>query len=182
MHNAKEILRAALMLTLICAVVVAALAGVNALTKDVIADAEAAAVRENCENVLPAAKEAGATFEENMLDDSGKAVSYYEATANGDTVGYVFLATVTGKSSGLKIMTGVDATGAVTGVKIVDNSETAGYPAKVEKGGLFERLLGVTADHVDGVDAVSQATKTSNGIKAGVKEALRYFEEVTQNG
>ena len=93
-----------------------------------------------------------------------------------EVIGYVFTAVSTGKSAGLVVMTGVDASGTVTGVAVTEDSETAGYIAKVTDGGLFETLKG--RQNTDGVDTVSQATKTSKGILKGVDKALEYFAQI----
>lgn len=178
MRNVKQIALAAVTLMLVCAVVVAALAATNLLTKDVIAEQEAQATAAACAEVIDADR-----FEEcTLTDGEGKPVVYYEAFQGDRAVGYVFSVSVTGKSSGLVVMTGVSADGAVTGVAVTSNNETAGYIDKLKKGGLFERFVGKTADDAAQVDAVSQATKSSNGVKKGVTAALAYFAEVNGNG
>ena len=73
-------------------------------------------------------------------------------------------------------MTGVDTDGKVTGVAVTDDSETAGYVDKVTKAGLLERIAGQTS--TDGVDTVSQATKTSKGILRGVDGALKAYQAI----
>ncbi len=175
MRNVKPVLRAVLTLTVLCTVVVAALAGTNLLTAERIAEQEKEAARAACEQVISAD-----SFEEKPLP-GGEGV-YYEATAGGALAGYVFSATVSGKSSGLTVMTGVGPDGKVTGVAVTENNETAGYVDKVRDGGLFERLVGTDAGTFSQVDGVSQATRTSGGVKKGVEAALAYFREVTERG
>ncbi len=165
------------MLALICGVVVAALAGTNLLTADTIAAAEREATNEACRAVLPEATEfapVDGTFADGVLE-------VYRATAADQTIGYVIKTATVGKSSGLTVMTGIDMNGVVSGVQVVADSETAGYVNTVTKGGLLDRLKGIT-ENAQAVDGVSQATKTSNGIKNGVQLALTAFEEVNGNG
>ena len=173
MHNMKSIAGAALMLALICAVVVAALAGTNMLTADTIAASERAATNEACLAVLPEATDF-APMDGAFADG---VVEVYRATATDETIGYVVKTSTVGKSSGLVVMTGIDMNGTVCGVRVVSDEETAGYVDTVTKGGLLDRLKGIAGD-VQTVDGVSQATKTSNGIKKGVELALTTFEEV----
>lgn len=177
MNHVRSILGAAIALMLICGVTVAALAATNLLTKDTIAAAEKEATNEACQAVLPAAT----SFE--MLEGTWQdgVLEVYEGSDGDAVVGYVVKTETVGKSSGLVVMTGVDADGAVGGVQVVSNSETAGYVDTVTEGGLLDRLLGVTGS-ADTVDGVSQATKTSNGIKNGVSLALATVEEVQGNG
>ncbi len=172
MSRLRSVLRSVLVLTVIAAAVTAILAVTNLMTAETIAAREKEAAQQACAEVI-----AAESFEEKPLP--GGEGSYYEAK-NGQTLcGYVFTAQVTGKSSGLTVMTGVDTEGKVTGCAIVSDNETAGYVDKVKKGGLFERLAGVSEQTVDGVDGVSQATRTSNGVKKGVRAALEYYREVT---
>ncbi len=169
---------AALALTAICAVVVAALAGTNLLTADTIAAAQKQATNDACRTVLPDA--ASFTLCEGEWADGVEEV-YIGAAENSDTVGYVIKTSTNGKSSGLIVMTGIGIDGVVCGVTIVDDNETAGYVNTVTEGGLLQRLTGISSD-ATAVDGVSQATKTSGGVKNGVALALAVYEEVSGNG
>ncbi len=181
MRNVKSILGAALVLTAICAVVVAALAATNLLTADTIAAAQEKATNAACSAVLPAAETFTPAVPADGAWDEGVEAVYSGANADGMTVGYVVKTSTSGKSSGLIVMTGITADGTVSGVQVIDNNETAGYVDTVEKAGLLERLTGI-ADNATEVDAVSTATKTSNGIKSGVELALAVYEEVSVDG
>ena len=72
-----------------------------------------------------------------------------------------------------KIVVEFDAAGKV--VKITDNGTE---PGKKNSGywedalAMFDKLIGKTKDEVDDIDAVSEATVSSNAIKAAVKDAL----------
>lgn len=177
MRNVKEILTAALALTIICTVVVAALAGTNLLTKDTIAAQEAEATNAACAQVLSSAT----VFESVDGPWADGVLEVYKAT-DGDTLcGYVVKTSTVGKSSGLVVMTGVTLDGVVSGVEVVSDNETAGYVDDVIAGGLLDRLVGAGKDTAD-VDGVSMATKSSNGIKNGVKLALETVQEVIANG
>lgn len=167
----KTILRSAGTLTLIAAVATAALAGTNALTAGKIAENNEVAATAARRTVIDAD-----TFEERSLAVEGGEVTYYAALSGGETVGYVFSVTTSGKSSGLVVMTGVSPDGAVTGVAVTQDNETAGYVDKVTKGGLLDALRGQSA--TDGVDTVSQATKTSKGVLRGVQQALDYYAQI----
>ncbi len=180
MRNVKEIAIAAVSLMVICAVVVAALSATNLLTKDIIAAQEVAATNAACSEVMPQ----GVSFTPLDGDQpfADGVLEVYEASDDsGTVVGYVIKTTTVGKSSGLVVMTGIATDGTVCGVAVVSDNETAGYVDKVKDGGLLERLKGVSGD-VSSVDGVSQATKSSNGIKNGVALALTVFGEVSANG
>ena len=171
-----SVLKPALILTAITAVSAAALAGVNALTADTITRrAEETADRAR-RQVIDAD-----SFETAALSDGGV---YYKALGeNGETLGYVFTATVSGKSSGLTVMTGILADGTVAGVVVTEDNETAGYVQKVEKAGLLDRLKGLPAAPItagEDVDTVAQATKTSKGILRGVNQAIDCYTQIKE--
>ena len=173
-----SVLKPALILTAITAVSAAALAGVNALTADTITRrAEETADRARRQVIDAASFEAAA-----LPGEDGE--SYYKALGeNGETLGYVITATVSGKSSGLTVMTGILADGTVAGVVVTEDNETAGYVQKVEKAGLLERLKGLPAAPItagEDVDTVAQATKTSKGILRGVNEAIERYTQIKE--
>ncbi len=169
--SVKEIVISAAALMLIAGCVTAALAGTNALTADTIAASNERIATAARQEVIDADDFTAAT-----LSTADGDVTYYTAVKGGKTVGYVFSVTTSGKSAGLVVMTGVSADGKITGVKVVEQNETAGYVDKVLAAGLTDNLKG--RDSTDDVDAVSQATKTSNGIFKGVNKALSYYEQI----
>ncbi|MGI6264038.1 MAG: FMN-binding protein [Acutalibacteraceae bacterium] len=171
----KSVLLAALTLTLIAGVTTAALAVTDYFTRDTIAARSEQIANEARRQVLTAD-----AFEEATVALDGKDVTYHVGKKGGQTVGYVFSVTTSGKSAGLVIMTGVDITGQITGVAVTENSETAGYVDKVTKAGLLSGLVG--KDSTDGVDTVSQATKTSKGVLHGVEDALAIYAAITGGG
>lgn len=174
MKSFRDILISALALMLIAGIVTAALAGTNALTKNTIA-----LRTEQIENEARAEVIKDATsFEKNKITANGESVVYYVGMNNGAACGYVFTVSSVGKSSGLMVMVGIGADGAVQGVKITDDNETAGYVGKIEKDENFlPSLLGkTTKEEVETVDAVSQATKTSNGVRKAVTQALEWYQ------
>lgn len=167
--SVREILISAVALMVIAAVVTAALAATNLLTKDKIATLLAEKETEARSELI-----ADADFEEATLVDNGNTVKYQVAKKDGVTIGYIFTVVSKGKSSGLTVMTGVGVDGKVIGVKITDDDETAGYVDRIIKAGFLDSMLGKS--DVDDVDTVSNATKTSDGVRKAVKKALEYYE------
>lgn len=164
----------ALCLMLIGAVVTAALAGVNLLTKDTIADLSQQAADAARREVITAD-----AFEPHTFEATDGTVTYHVATLDGATVGYVFTTVTSGKSAGLTVMTGMDLNGTITGIAVTEDNETAGYVDKVIKDGLLDRIVQKGDAEVDGT---SNATRTSKGVMAGVTQALSYYEQLTKGG
>lgn len=166
-----------LALALIAGIVTAALAGTNALTEDTIAARDEATATAARLQVLEAD-----SFEKQLMTVDGAEVEYYVGIQDGATVGYVFTAESTGKSAGLKVMTGIRRDGTISGVAVTSDNETAGYVDKVEKGGLLTALPGEKCQGAGvrrGCGRRVQATKTSKGIVNAVNQAIAYFDQVT---
>ena len=172
--SVREILISAIALMLIAAAVTAALAATNLLTKDKIDERIA-----QKETAARAELIADAQFEEATLLDGGNEVTYHIAKKDGVTVGYIFTVVSKGKSSGLTVMTGVDVDGKVLAAKVTNDNETAGYVDRIVKAGFLDSLRGKNSEKdVQAVDAVSNATKTSVGVRDAVVKALKYYELV----
>ena len=178
MKRLKEILICALALMVISGAVTAALAGTNALTKGEIQ-------RQNDEIANAARLEvlAADTFEKATVNVDGTDMVYYKAFTGGTVTGYVFTTDATGKSAGLTVMTGISKEGKITGVKVTEQNETAGYVDKVVKAGFLTSFEGKDAREIKlggQVDAVSQATKTSSGICKAVNKAIAAYKAVKE--
>ncbi len=180
MKNLKEILVSALALMLIAGVVTAALAGTNALTEDTIAAQVEATENAARKDVIEAD-----VFRKSEVSVGGETVRYYTAYTNDIAVGYVFTTESVGKSAGLTVMTGISKAGTITGVKVTDDNETAGYVDKVVKAGFLAGLVGKPAQEMKvgtDVDAVSQATKTCGGICKAVNQAIAVYQAIKEGG
>ena len=179
MKFGKEIALCAVTLMLIAGLTTAALSVTNALTAETIA----ARASEEADRARRQVITADA-FEEISLGDTGAdKITCCRALRGGATVGYVFTVTTSGKSSGLTVMTGIDADGVVTGVVITEENETAGYVDTVTKGGLPASFTGRPAGRFDigqNIDKVSNATKTSKGVIKAVNTACAWFATVRE--
>ena len=153
----------------ICLVVALLLSLVNSITGPIIEAAQNAAANEALLEVLPDAK----GFEEITIDETFP--SAIKAGYKADN-GYVFQASVTGKSSGLVLMFGINAEGKIVGTKVIAEQETDSYDAKV-----FPDVEGLTGKYTGmGLDdfapyLVAGATLTSSAYGDAAKAALQAF-------
>ena len=171
---ALYVLRLAGTLLAICIVVAAALAGVNAITKPVIDELNAAATQEAISAVLPGGFDSEIT---DYADASGIVSKVYQGEA-----GYALEVGPGGFDNTITMMVGVDNEGKVLGISIVSHTETAGLGAVADadtpKGIAFrEQFIGTSGSvsvTKDGgtLDAITGATITSRAICAGVNAAL----------
>lgn len=184
------IIKLTVTLLVTCVIVAACLGGVNAVTEEKIDEINRAKTEEAMKAVV--ADPDNTTFSDAMtLTDEMTAASgsvaldsVYEAQVNGQSAGYAIKVVASGSQGKIEMMVGVDGEGAVTGVSIVKNAETAGIGSKVMTNmptasgvGVLSQFEGKTA--ADGtltvganVDAISGATVSTRGVTNGVNAAL----------
>lgn len=168
----KYVLRLALTLFLITAVVAACLAAVNGVTKPRIEASKAAKTQMAIEAVLP-----GGGEEVKDFPQTDSVTKVY-----GSDTGYAVEVSPSGFGGPISMMVGVAKDGKVLGISIVSQTETAGLgavaAAKTSAGETFRGqytgksgTLAVTKDGGD-IDAITGATITSRAVTAGVNAAL----------
>ncbi len=171
-----------LSLTAIALVAAAALAAVNAVTQEPIAQAQEAKVQAAIKAVLPAFDR----LEAKEIEGSVCNVAY---DADGKMVGAAIEAqNDNGFGGPLKVMVGFDQEGHVYGYSILESHETPGLGAKAGewfqkdgKGSVIDRTpadgLKVKKDGGD-VDAISGSTITSRAFLGAVNEAYTTFTKI----
>lgn len=177
---AKAILLPALALLLIAGVSSFLLAYVNSVTAPVIAEQEKAATAQAMSAVLPQAAE----FSEQTAADG---YTYSEATdESGNIVGYVLTTAASGYGGEISVMTGIDMTGAITGIQILTINETPGLGMKAQEESFLSQFLGKSGSLTlsknasgDEIQALTGATITSTAMTEAVNAALDGWQEIT---
>ena len=171
-NTAMYILRLTVTLLLICAVVAAVLAGVNAITKDAIAANQEKKTQDALAVVLPGVQ----GLEKLELTDDPGIVS--EVYASGDS--YAVKVLPSGFDGEITMMVGIE-NGTVTGISVISHTETPGLgavaAAQNAKGEAFRsQFVGQSGTLAvgDQIDAMSGATITSTAVVTGVNAALQY--------
>ena len=174
--NVRYILRLALTLLAICAVVSALLAGVNAITKDRIAAIQAQKTQDAIEKVLPGVEGL------QKLELSGETGTVRTVYVSGSS--YAVEVAPGGFDGPITMMVGISE-GQVTGVSVISHTETPGLGAVAAannaKGeafrGQFAGQSGTLAVG-DQIDGMSGATITSKAVVTGVNAAREYVEKL----
>ncbi len=162
----------------------AGVAGVYEITKEPIAAAKSAAVRESLTEVLP-------KFDNNEMISTTVdelPIDIYTATQGGEVVGYaVQTSSKLGYSGLITLMVGVDPEGTLLNVSVLAHNETPGLGAEMdsEDNNLImsvqskEKMqiedLKVTKDGGD-VDALTGATITSRAYIDAIKRGYRALD------
>ncbi len=181
MKNLKNIARLSITLLLITALISGALAGVNAITKDRIADIAEKKTQEAIGKVL--------TFEGEAvkLENHPESIDGVAVTAVFETsAGYAIQVAPGGFGGDINMMVGIDLEGKVTGISIISHAETAGLGAVAgadtsageafrgqfvgKSGQLKVEKDGGTGDQK--IDAISSSTITSRAVVSGVNAAI----------
>ena len=180
--DAKETIKIAVILTLICAIITALLAYTNGLTAAKIAENAALAKSVACTEVLSA--------DEYLPLEDERFADYdvYLAVADGDVSGAVITTASKGYGGEVSVMTGIDMQGRITGVKVLSHGETPGLGANAAKDSFLSQFITPADDDrpesfavtKDGgtIDAVTAATRSSRAVSNAVNEAVSIFEEL----
>lgn len=164
----REIVRLSFILTLLCAITGAALAATYAKTRPIIEEHEARVLEENLKALLPAAD--GFELQEG---EAGEDSVYYVGHKGQEQVGAIALFTQGGYGGDVKMMMGVDMEGRITGLRIMEHSETPGLGAKITEDWFISQFENkkVTDPLVIGqdVDAITGATISSRSVSGGLK-------------
>ena len=186
----KDIVKLGGLLMLITAIAATALAGIYGITKPRI-DLQKQMALENALTIaLPQAdKDAIYPIQD---DQTGEVLYYrgYESTDTTDLVGYAFVAKEPAYSSVIETMVGVDTTGEIIGLKILDQKETPGLGTRIEevKYGETEpwfqqQFIDKQADKVavdkDGGD-IQSITGATISSRAVTKSIVSGYEEFLQ--
>lgn len=185
----REILAPAATLFSICAIVTAALALTNSATMEPIARINAQAEAAARQEVLPAA----VTFEERPLEGQPTAPCLGKDQA-GLPAGWVIVTQAKGYGGTVKVMTGIDLAGTVTGVTILSHEETVGLGANATKEAFRDQYCQPVPEEGFSVfkagqpggegkiAAMTGATITSNAVTDAVNEAIAIFRQLTAEG
>ena len=134
-NTASLIIKMAVLLMVICAVVSAVLGAVNMVTAPVIADIAAAKTTAAYNEVLPSA----AGYE--AVDYTDANVTAVAKCAEGTVVEV----SISGSQSMLALAIGVDNDGVITGVSVIDHGETPGLGAKSTEAAWRAQFAGQTS-------------------------------------
>ena len=171
----NDLLKPVVVLTIICAVVSAALAAVNNVTAPIIAEAASKAADAARIELLPEAD----GFEKIEVEVEG-VTEMYKAT---NDAGYVISAQGNGYggNGSVKLMIAYDNEGAITNIKVIDCSgETPGIGDKIVSEPWFmEQFIGLNGEAVkgDNVDTISGTTISSGAALNAVNAAYKAFSE-----
>ena len=187
--SGKFILKVAGTLTVISLITAFLLGLVNGVTKDKIAAIDAEKTRVAMSAVVPEGSEFTDALE--LTDDvvaaakaqGGTITELYGVTNGGAEAGYVMKVSASGSQGTIVMMVGVDANKAITGISVVNHSETSGIGTKVVENKpnsagvpVLDQFVGLSGAGSlvvgSNITAISGATVSTKGITMGANAAL----------
>lgn len=171
------------------------------VTKNPIAEQEAKAKQEACQEVFQDAASFGMIGVESVADVGWNEAGYAQESidevmeakdASGELLGYVITVTTKeGYGGDIQFSIGVRLDGTVNGMSILSISETAGLGMRADEV-LKPQFAGKQAEKFEytksgaaaenQIDAISGATITTNAVTNGVNAGLYYFQTVLGGG
>ena len=193
----KQILKNALILTVITLIAGLCLAVVYQITKQPIAEAERAAAMAAYADVFPAC-----VVEDRVPEwippiepapADGVVIEDYKFAYDGDDFAGIALRVTSpnGYGGDVTVAVGVDRDGKLTGISVISQSETAGLGANCEKPSFTEQFAGIAGivrwtktgkTAPDEIDAISGATVTTKAVTEAVNAGLAFARELMKGG
>ena len=115
-------------------------------------------------------------------DTNKSTYTFFPATRDSLVAAIAFEVPGKGYGGDMAIMIGIDLdSGTLTGIRLLDHSETPGLGARASEPGFYNQFSGLSGDAValsgDGgnIQSLSGASITSRGIADAVRKALEFF-------
>lgn len=175
----KNMIKPVIVLTVIAFICTAALAGVNSLTRDIIANAAAEKKAAVMRELFPDEEFSEVEVSEETLKQHSASGLYKTKSGKG----YIAEVSTSGYGGEIKMMVSFSQNGDILGVKVLSHEETNGIGTRVvadEK--YLSNYIGKNAAEPSGIDAVSGATVSSNAVLAGVNNAANLITNTLGGG
>lgn len=184
----KEILKLGGILMLVTAIAGAALSMVNVITKPKIEEQKRLVTQRALVAALPTADPD--SIEAVTQNDQLEYYIGYATAAKKKIVGYAFIAKKYGYSSEIETMVGIDTTGKIIGLKVIDHKETPGLGTKIEEIRYGEsspyfqdQFINRTIDNIaldkdnGEIKSITGATVSSRAMTESIVEGFKRLEQ-----
>jgi len=163
----KDFVMPMIVLSLVCLFITGALAIGNNITQPIIEEAAAERAREIKRTIFPYTDD----FDQIENEDFPKTIT--EVFAASDGSGYIFMVQTHGYGGYIDIICGIGTDGIIIKTVTLAETETQGIATPVFD--MQSEYIGKDK-HLEGIDAISGATITSNAYINGIRDAFAAFE------
>lgn len=164
------------------------LGGINQVTAEPIAIQAKKTIDEANKQILPSAS----IFEEKEgVELSEGILSLTEGKEGSEVKGYTLKVAPKGYGGAIEMMVGISFDGKLTGIKILNHSETPGLGANADKPEFANQYKDKSAEKLSVVkgtakdteiEALTGATITSKAVTDGVNEAIEFYNSNLKGG
>lgn len=177
----KDMIKPALVLTVICIVVSLLVSITDFITADVILQQKTETAEASRKAVLP--------YAESFTQVENDAfTAFIGLDKDGEIIGYAITTSAKGYGGLVQVMTGLDINGIVTGVEILSEEETEGLGKKANKEEFRSLFIGkevekysvvkIKAENEGDIAAITGATVTTNAVTDAVNEAKAIYAKI----
>lgn len=178
----KEIFKLSAILIIVCSFSAALISYTHGLTAPIIEARKQSAILDGYMEVLPNAAELS-TF---IQTESAIITEIMQSNQTGHANGFIYTVTPNGYSGKITLMVGIEhPSGIITGVKILEQTETPGLGAKctnpsflkqfADKSIHQELIVSKKASKESEIQALTASTITSNAIVKGINTARMHY-------
>ena len=178
-----HVIKLALKLFIVAAITTTLLVLTHMVTLEPIANQ----IRTTQERMMRALFAHATGFEEIPVEQTGNILRVFEASNDGETIGYVVELSPPGYSGRINMIVGISTeNNALAGIRVLRHTETPGLGALIVTERFFSRYEGRglvplrvvrSASSDDEIDAVTSATITTVAVTDAVNEAIKWYRE-----
>lgn len=178
-----------IVLIIACTICTVLLALINGVTAEARAQQRLLKITQNRQLLFPQGKDFSEEDVTEIQSESGNLTALAKVTdSSGQELGYVAEANAAGYGGPVNVMVGIEETGKIVGVRILDNQETAGLGKKVENDAFRSQFNDLSATDrytarnnpdYKKIDAVSGATISSEAVAQAINTACEAWQTVT---
>ena len=169
----RDTIKLGVILALFCAIAGASLAVVHAITSDIIAARQEQELMSRLQELAPQAER----FEKMQPEAGG---TYYLGWRSDAIVGAILEGSAKGYGGDIRLLVAVDAEGKVSGIRVIEHSETIGIGARALQPEFLQQFSGHAHDEplVAGknVDVIAGATVSSRAVMSSITNALELYK------
>lgn len=177
MSSPTPVMRSVLTLTTVACAAATCLFFCHAATQGAVEKQQQAALLEALRLVLPMAAPA------ELVERGAGEERYWRWQRDGQILGYAYLAAAPAYSSVLRFMVGVDAEGAIVGLRVLYQAETPGLGARMQEAAshrtLWQAIVGTGEGGETGAPARPWFELMFEGLRPGTVIAIRRDREWT---
>ena len=184
----KHIIKPALSLFIIAAIITTMLVFAYELTKEPIANQIRKTQEKTMKEVFPAAS----GYREIETQKPGNIVRVFEGLMNTEIIGYVIQLAPPGYSGPISMMVGISKIdNKITGMRVLRHTETPGLGALAVKENFYRRFDGKTVSPLrvvkvlpgpNEIEAITGSTITTAAITNAVNEAIEWYNSKSGGG